>query len=144
MNKSSNRHMNVFQAYTQKKERPIENNVSRGFAIVLQESPSLFMLFLQKLNEELKTKNVPEIPFPQGEYTVDFQRKADSFHEEVNTLIGVTLTANELEEPTDKSEGSLDRDFITDISVSFDDVLLFIEVKRTDENCKKQVEKQLR
>ena len=46
MNKSSNRHMNIFESYTQSGNLPIENNISRIFAILLQEYPSLLMLFI--------------------------------------------------------------------------------------------------
>ena len=52
MNKSGDKHMNIFQAYTQQSEHPIENNLSRGLAIILQESPALFMRFIAKLNTQ--------------------------------------------------------------------------------------------
>ena len=52
MNKSSNRHMNIFHSYTQNESRPIENNISRGFAILLQEHPALLVLLLDKIQKD--------------------------------------------------------------------------------------------
>ena len=137
MNKSGDKHMNIFQAYTQQSDHPIENNLSRGLAIILQESPALFMRLIAKLNTQVQC-----IPFPQGEYTIDFQRNAVSF-DQAQTLVGVTLTAKDFEEAEDKSKVAKDKKYITDISIFYDDVLIFIEVKRTGENCENQLREQL-
>ena len=139
MNKSENRHMNVFQAYSQNGLLPIENNISRGLAILLQEKPGLLMLLLNEIIK--KKKNDTAVSLPTGEYTVDFQRSVKSF-EYYSTVIGVALTSEDiiLSEETAVAE---DRKYITDISVFYDDTLIIIEVKRTSENCENQLREQL-
>ena len=48
----SNVHMNIFHHYTQSGSLPIENNISRGWAILLQEYPALLFMFLEKIRKE--------------------------------------------------------------------------------------------
>ena len=144
MNKSSNRHMNIFNAYTQSESRPIENNISRGLAILLQEHPALLMLLLSKIRQDSATLENTPLPIPESEYLVDFQVEAGKFEGPISYLIGVTLTAAELEDdiPADSNVDSNKQ--ITDISIRYDDVLIVIEVKRTRENCVKQVRTQMK
>lgn len=142
MNKSSNRHMNIFESYTQSGNLPIENNISRIFAILLQEYPSLLMLFISKLNAKAAAKF--SIPFPESEYVVDFQKRADDdAFGFVSKVIGITLTADEIQFADVSNTKEEDRQYITDISLLYDDTLIFIEAKRYSENCRKQVKEQI-
>lgn len=143
MNKSSNRHMNIFHAYTQSDTRPIENNISRGLAILLQEHPTLLMLLLNGIQKKAKFSGNQILPVPENEYYLDFQVEASNFDAPVSYLIGVTLTAAEIEDDDAEDSNSSTGKQITDISIRYDEVLIFIEVKRTSENCYNQVRNQM-
>lgn len=43
---NNNRHLNIFEHYTQKGSLPIENNVSRGLAILFNENPLVLDRFI--------------------------------------------------------------------------------------------------
>lgn len=137
-----NRHMNIFHHYSQAGALPIENNISRGLAIVLQEYPALLFLFMEKLQEKGSGLG---LALPADSYEVDFQRRTNSFGE-AEQVIGVALTAEELSEDYmtgDGDKGSDEGYSITDISINFDNTLIFIEVKRNDIDCRRQLEEQL-
>jgi hypothetical protein len=44
MEKNMNKHLNLFHHYNQSGSIPIENNISRGLAIILQEEPGLLIV----------------------------------------------------------------------------------------------------
>lgn len=140
----SNRHMNIFHHYSQAGALPIENNLSRGLAILLEEYPAFFLLFLEKLQEKLREKaDGTFISYPKDGYQVDFQRRTDSFGE-AEQLMGVALTAQELSgEDVGAVQTSEDYRPVTDISVNYDDTLIFIEVKRNETDCRRQLKEQM-
>ena len=55
MNNYSDRHLNVFQAFTQTGNLPIENNISRGLVILFQEEPAFLMMFIDLIRSRLMT-----------------------------------------------------------------------------------------
>lgn len=119
---------------------PMENNVSRGLAIILQEEPGLLFMLLNKFGVESGTT----IPLPVDSYNIGFQVRCSEFPD-VSTLVGVSLTAREL---TDDNSGlceNMDDNYnpITDISIMYDDTLIIIEVKRDGTDCRKQLSEQL-
>lgn len=46
MEYNNNEHLNIFHHYSQNGSIPIENNISRGLAIVFQEYPTFLLMFL--------------------------------------------------------------------------------------------------
>ena len=52
----NNRHLNIFEHYTQKGSLPIENNVSRGLAILLDQDSLLLDRFIDYINEKCADK----------------------------------------------------------------------------------------
>lgn len=94
MNNYSDKHLNVFQAFTQSGNLPIENNISRGLVILFQEEPALLMMFIELIRSRLKTIGIEGI---NGEYNVLFQTDTRSEEFEfASKLVGVSLTANEI------------------------------------------------
>ena len=138
----SNVHMNIFHHYTQSGSLPIENNISRGWAILLQEYPALLFMFLEKIRKE-NTTNV-EIPYPDGEYLVEFQRNTTDFGD-ADRIVGIALTAEELTDDYAVGNVSVASNYnpITDISLEYDGTIIIIEVKRSGEDCRKQLEEQI-
>lgn len=134
----SNRHMNIFHHYSQTGTLPIENNISRGLAIILQEEAALLYMLLSAVRSQGVT-----IADPQTSYEVGFQIESADFGDYTN-VVGVSLTASELTgEYTPSTGGNVNEHQITDISIMFDDTLIIIEVKRTNEDCRKQLDDQI-
>ena len=133
------KHLNLFHHYSQKGSIPIENNVSRGFAINLQENPGLLYLFL----DLLKSYGC-DISMPIDSYEVGFQMKCSEFPD-ANYIVGVSLTARELSSDYDilRSELTTKYNPITDISIMYEDTLIIIEVKRDGTDCRKQLDEQI-
>lgn len=133
------RHLNIFHHYDQNGSIPIENNVSRGLAILFQEEPALLMMFISEIQK--RTQNVMQ---PTEEYEVDFQRRCDQFKGLYHSVIGVTLTAEELVSEYQTGSNEIGDEYrISDISIMYDDTLILIEVKRTGEDCRNQVFEQI-
>ncbi len=134
--------MNVFHHYSQVGSIPIENNISRGWAILLEEYPSLLYLFIETLKS--KCNQGCSITFPNGEYSVEFQKNTTDF-DYAEKIIGVSLTAAELTNEYALGEVEVKEGYnpITDISIEYDGTVIIIEVKRTGEDCRKQLEEQI-
>ena len=141
MSKYNNRHLNIFHHYYQNGSIPIENNISRGLAIVLQEYPALFLLFLEKIEKQISQKDIFSVA---DAYTVNFQKKISQF-ESFENVVGVSLTGKDLPEPLDDNDVlNSKKDPITDISIEYGDTAIIIEVKRTEEDCRNQLQEQVK
>ena len=142
-------HMNLFDHYSQSGTLPIENNISRGLAILFRENRSFFLLFLSLLREKLQKKaensstEIQVIKDPYDAYDVGFQTPADEF-DFVSQVIGVTLTSTDLPVSDESSDLSVDGKKITDIAIAYDDTLIIIEVKRNSVDCNKQIREQIK
>jgi len=136
----SNIKMNLFEHYTQNGCIPIENNISRILARILNDNVYIFNSFINKVNEKsnIALGNV------ESEYSVDFQRiVSDIDTDYYNQVIGIALTAEELQE-TENTGVETNKNLITDIIIeNYKDILIIIEVKRTSENCMYQLDKQI-
>lgn len=155
----SNRHLNIFDTYTEKNlENPIENNLSRGYAILLQQYPEILYMLIDKINRKIRDEH---LSFPYEEYDVEFQKHTKDV-KDIDEIIGVTLTSRDLSKeievtplkeiettPLTGNELSELPDLITDISVLYSDevneksVLIIIEAKRGDSNCVNQLNEQI-
>lgn len=144
-----NRHLNLFHPYTQNSTSPIENNLSRGLAIILQEYPAVMMLFLEKLKSEYKAHQLNQQPaktdldisFPTQTYDIDIQKRAVDF-ERTENIIGVSLTVDKSNQDHNSTSSGTE-DPIPDIAISYDDTLIFIEVKCDNTNCIPQLKNQI-
>lgn len=136
----SNIKMNLFEHYNQTGCLPIENNISRILARILNDNIYIFNSFINKINE----KSDVSLGIVESEYNVDFQRAVNDIDVDYyNHIIGVALTAEELQE-TEMLDVETNRNLITDIVIeNFNDTLIIIEVKRTSENCMYQLDKQI-
>lgn len=136
----SNIKMNLFEHYSQAGCLPIENNISRILARILNENVYIFSSFINKINE----KSGMLLETVKTKYNVDFQRTVKNIDVDCyNKVIGVALTATELQE--EYSNEDINENLIIDIIVeNFNDTLIIIEVKRTNENCMYQLDKQIK
>ena len=136
----SNIKMNLFEHYSQEGCLPIENNISRILARILNENVYIFSSFINKINEKSNTS----LGTVKTKYNVDFQRTVKDINVDCyNKVVGVALTAIELQEECSNEE--VNENLITDIIIeNFNDTLIIIEVKRTNENCMYQLDKQIK
>lgn len=142
------RHLNIFEHYQSAGTLPIENNVSRGFAIVLESYPLIFDRFIDYVNTKCSlqgsTMTVPK-PERTEDFDVGFQRSIKQISEsysELSSVIGLTLTTT-MKGDESCSSSEANSDLITDITVVVGDTAIIIEVKRTDENASVQCQHQI-
>lgn len=132
--------MNLFEHYRQEGCLPIENNISRIFARILKDNMHIFNDFISKVDD----KTFIVLGGVESEYNVDFQKAVSDIDVDCyNYVIGVALTAEELQD-VEAINTEVNRHLITDIVIeNFKDILIIIEVKRTNENCMYQLDKQI-
>lgn len=140
---SRNRHLNIFEHYVSAGTLPIENNVSRGFAIVLESYPLVLDRFIDYINAKCREAGsgiVVSKPDRTDDFDVGFQqsiRQIAASYSELSSVIGITLTANAADGDSGIRQGQ-SSDLITDIVVVVGDAAIIVEVKRTGENAAAQ------
>ncbi len=142
MNQGQNGHLNLFNFFGVAKQY-LENNVSRAFAIILQNEP----MVLKGLIELITGKNYCEViqsnGFPDNDVEIDIQRRMTSF-DVPSEIYGVTIATQKYPFTTLSKPFNTAYPPITDISISVNDVLFIIEVKPHDEpSCVQQVQEQV-
>ena len=141
-------HMNVFSSYRQQNEYPIENNMSRGLAILLKKYPELFYLFILKVNEKMKN-NIPFNFENINSYDVDIQVSIDKSNKTENSdefkrIIGVGLTSSKNISDFEYKKEEPNSQVILDIEINWGGSIVFIiECKRNEVNPLEQLNKQI-
>ncbi|MBZ4644665.1 MAG: hypothetical protein JG777_154 [Clostridia bacterium] len=146
---NNNRHLNIFEHYTQKGSLPIENNVSRGLAILLNQNSLVLDRFIDFINSKcFEKKSSCMVPKPQrlNDKEIGIQQqiaKIVQSYPNPQNLIGITLTTaspiNMIENKNDDNNG-----LITDIIISCKDTLVVIEVKRNAVDARLQLKQQVK
>lgn len=144
----NNRHLNLFNHYTQKGSIPIENNISRGLAILLNENNLVLDRFIDLVNDKiLNNQSTTIIPKPQrlDEREIGIQqsiKKIVTKYSDPRKIIGITLTTaapvNLIEDAKEDNNN-----LITDIVISCQDTLVIIEVKKDATDARLQLEQQI-
>ena len=136
-----NEHLNIFRFYRQK--RDVENNFSRVLArLLIEDRYNKFHQFI--LNEINIDKKIKDIVYQRNLNTI--KRTIDKYdrgNSNIRKCVPVMLYGSnpkldlsQTEENTDESKK------IPDITLIFDDTIVFIEVKLDDVKPKHQVENQ--
>ncbi|CAH1205413.1 hypothetical protein PAECIP111893_02343 [Paenibacillus plantiphilus] len=145
---NNNRHLNIFEHYTQKGALPIENNISSGLAILLNENHLFLDRFIDYVNAKCQEKKsgciVPK-PQKQEDKEIGIQQQISKIvdsYPDPQTVIGITLTTAA---PVDIIENKKDNNhqLITDIVISCKDTLVVIEVKRNASDARMQLKQQV-
>lgn len=140
------RHMNIFEHYITEDALPIENNISRGFVILLNEEPFVLDRFLDLLllNGKNNVSDIITKPDVDNRAEVYFQSSiADLANKALcKNVLGVSLTTKNL--PESAIIGSvINAKFITDIGIVCKDTLIIVEVKRNETDCMAQLLQQV-
>lgn len=136
-----NNHLNLFHFYGEKGKQYLEDNLTRGLAICLDNDPILLDRFLRTIMKGY----YEDLFLTEGEKTdlmINVQQRAAAFVG-VQTIFGVPLTTEELDFDTKTAPKGADNP-ITDLSIQIGDQLILIEVKRTAEDCRKQLKNQIK
>ena len=97
-----NAHLNLFVPYSQGRDNPVENNLSRGLAILLNENPLFFDRFIDSINTELVKSGETAVAKPSSpeEHSIDIQMSASKLADlgmGIQRIIPVTLTPGKME-----------------------------------------------
>lgn len=145
---NNNRHLNIFEHYTQKGALPIENNISRGLAILLNQDNLFFDRFIDYINAKcLEKKSECNVPKPQksNEKEVGIQQQVKAIVSNCpnpKNIIGITLTTSAHAEWIENKKDD-SNNLITDIVINCRDSLIVIEVKRNATDARLQLKQQV-
>jgi len=135
-----NHHLNLFHFYGKSKKQFLEDNLTRGLAICLENDPILLDRFLRAILKE-NFDNLFRTVGGSDNLMINVQERAKDF-EGVQTVFGVPLTTRELSGFEDSEPQGVDNP-ITDLSIQINDNLILVEVKRTKEDCRSQLQNQV-
>ena len=137
-----NAHFNLFVPYLQGEDNPVENNISRGLAILLNENPLFFDRFIDLINTELVKVGEEAVAKPASpeERSIDIQMSASKLADlgmGVQRIIPVTLTPYKMA-AVEGANDTKNKNPIPDIIVSCggeetsDLILVEVKVKQYD------------
>ena len=144
-----NKHLNLFRTFNlQQNQEYIENNLSRAFVLCLQNDNLLFHEFLKDVLDDIDYQKVFSYSQEGGDITAELQQPITNINiAEYSKVYGLTLTSDRLDlKGFDNLEFNKSDKYkpITDITIDLNgEVLIVIEVKRTNEDCQQQLFNQI-
>jgi len=139
------RRQNIFDYYSEaqsnpdaKSTQPIENNISRGLAIILEDSPFVLDRLIDLINDK---DGITKVAKPQraDDFAISIQLSVDTYAKNnfaVSRIIGVTLAVDgndcEIELVANKEKNSIPDIFIYINDTNDEGTVILIEVKRGD------------
>lgn len=144
-----NHHLNLFRYFHESHESQfIENNLSRAFAICLQQDLLFFSEYLRGvIVDEDDYHYLFSYYDKDSRYTVDLQMDISSVElSGIKKIYAIAMTGDENLSMTgfwELKANSLKEQSITDVWILIKDMVFVIEVKRTNENCKQQLFNQI-
>lgn len=146
---NNNRHLNIFEHYTQKESLPIENNVTRGLAILLNQNNLVFDRLIDYINAKRSDakSNAPILkPQKLSDREIGIQQNITKIVQNSpnpQNIVGLTLTTSSsismLENISDDKNN-----LIIDIAIVCKDTLIIIEVKRNACDARLQLKQQVK
>jgi hypothetical protein len=148
MNTHTNHHLNIFRYFNESHEAEfIENNLSRAFAICLQQDLLFFSEYIRAIAKSDDYEYLFSHYESDSRYIVDLQMDTGNVElAGINKIYAIAMTGDEnldmknfmqLSPTADKDRN------ITDVWILIKDIVFIIEVKRTFENCKQQLYNQI-
>ena len=142
MNEVQNKdhHLNLFYFYGQSGRQYLEDNLTRGLAICLENDP----IFLDRFLRKTMGKDYKDLFSTEGEsegIIINVQKRSKDFVG-VQKVYGIPLTTQELSDFDNKDPKGAENP-ITDLSIQINEKLILIEVKRTKKDCRSQLLNQI-
>lgn len=129
-----NKHLNVFRHYA---ETSWENNLTRALGITLNNDPTFFLNFLNKITD----KNIIDYFDSSTEISIDTQISIDNIPKDYEILYPIALTSGNIDISNIFSKNT--NKPIADLVISINNICILIEVKITKEDCIEQLNNQV-
>lgn len=141
-----NHHLNIFRFFNENNSVEfIENNLSRAFSISLLNSSILFNDFLKNIiSEEDYNYLFSVFNNEDALFEIDLQIDTDYIDRDAfNKVYAIALTEHRLNMDDFFQQNHVKKQNLTDIVISIKDILIVIEVKKYDHDCKWQLFNQI-
>ncbi|GAA4890411.1 hypothetical protein GCM10023311_13280 [Flaviramulus aquimarinus] len=142
------RHLNLFKFFNQNDSAEyLEKNISRALVLCLQNDTLLLHQFIKVIISKQDYEYLLANKIRDSKVHIDIEKAATQLQaSSMRSVYAIMLTEQLLEEAdffnlSYTQHG--DYQPVTDIVISIGDILIMIEVKRTNENCKQQLYNQL-
>ena len=142
------RHLNLFKFFNQNDSAEyLEKNISRALVLCLQNDTLLLHQFLRLIISKQDYEYLLANKIRESKVQIDIEKPATQLQAtSMRSVYGVMLT-EDLIQISDFFKLTYNQHTyyspVVDIVVSIGDILIMIEVKRTNENCKQQLFNQL-
>ncbi|OUJ69934.1 hypothetical protein [Hymenobacter crusticola] len=139
-----NPHLNLFRHYAASEDQQVlENNLTRALALCLQHDALFLYALLGSIVGEAELRGHLHLTYAEDRLRVDVQQRVQDLGA-CATLYAVALTGVELDAATYPEVAAWRNDTpVTDLTIRYKDVLVLVEVKRTNENCLGQLKGQV-
>ncbi len=140
-------HMNLFHFYSETKEpKYIENNITRALALCISQDRLFQYSFLESILNPDDFRSLFYTYQDGANIDVNLQVETASIVQDTRILYAVGLT--DVPEPDnwdDLASSPLPAEGrnVTDMVITINDIKIILEVKRTNENCKEQLRRQI-
>lgn len=142
-----NHHLNLFRFFNESDQKQfIENNLSRAFAICLQNNSLLFSEFIKTLVDVSEYESLFNIIDKDTQCLIDIQVDPSSSIEleSYTKVYAIALTSETIDMGDFLTQPKYDdKRNRTDIFIGIKDIAFVIEVKKHGENCKAQLYNQI-
>ena len=142
-----NHHLNNFHFWNESDDKVfIENNLSRAFALCLKTSGFFLNEFIRRIVSEEDHHYLFATLTSDTKCAIDIQIDTGTIEREnYRTVYAVAMTTNRQLDMSDffRQPEFADKKNITDIFIGIKDIAIIVEVKRTSEDCKAQLYKQV-
>lgn len=134
-------HLNIFRFFNADKKEFLEDNLSRGFALCLKYDSIFLDRVLQKVLSPDKYGELFNTEFPDYRIDIDLQTRASDL-EDFKTIVGVACSGIDV----GNVEAAIARETLspeTDVCIRVKDICILFEFKRTSEDCRAQLKRQV-
>lgn len=138
-----NSHLNIFNTYTNSQRTfQLENDLTRAFAISLQEDPLFFHEILKEIFLETKFYNqLFDSLETETSISIDIQKRASQISE-YEHIFAITLSESEMKNFWE-IENNRVYDPICDLVIKINNIYLIVEAKRDNYDCTAQLYNQV-
>lgn len=144
-----NKHLNIFRAFSQKEDKHIiEDNLSRALVLCLKHDYLFYHEFLKLVLHKDDYRHLFSHYNPDSQSTLDIQRDLSVISaREYHKIYAIALTdkSYDMMDFLTSYQYSRQKNYrpYTDIFIAINDILLVVEVKRSNEDCRQQLYNQL-
>ncbi len=141
-------HLNIFRCFNESNNSEfIENNLSRAFTICLKNDPLLFSKYLQAIVSHDDYQYLFNYYQKGTIYDIRLQVNTNSFEfSGVRKVYAVAMTADEnllMDSFMERSASGSKELNLTDMMIMVKDIVIVVEVKRYNEDCRQQLYDQI-